>query len=254
MKIDINRKQKQNKGFTLIELIIVMAIMAILASIIGLNVVRYIDMTRKQMDVQTAEHLYKATQLAMASANDDAFNGWSVCEYAGYPAQYRATEDGYPTSSSGAGTYNMRPVAWCRGIKYRNYENSYFKATLDYTPGPGDDGTVKPTDSPATKRAKQQRMFTNEMLHCFMQDNAKGGNYTGTDRTNYTFDGAEGLKNFGFKYKKPIKDINGGTREPECWIIYRRDDNGSPEIWIGYKQGSVRPICRVYPDPAEEYQ
>ncbi len=176
--------------------------MAILASAIALNVVRYIDMKRKQMDVQTAEHLYKAVQLAMASSNDDAFNGWSACTYSGYPAQYRATEEGYQATNTGAGTYNMRPVAWCRGIKFRNYENSYFKATLDYTPQPGDDGTVKDTDDIATKRAKQQRAFTNEMLHCFMQDNAKGGTYTGTDRTNYTFDGKEGLSNFGFKYKK----------------------------------------------------
>ena len=103
--------KKNNKGFTLVELIIVIAIIAILASIVSLNVIRYIDMTRKQMDVQTAEHLYKATQLAMASANDDVFNGWAVCTYNGYPAQYRATEEGYRTDGSGAGTYNMRPVA-----------------------------------------------------------------------------------------------------------------------------------------------
>ena len=246
--------KKDSKGFTLVELIIVIAIMAILASAISLNVIRYIDMTRKQMDVQTAEHLYKATQLAMASSNDNVFNGWSVCDYNGYPAQFRATPDGYQATGSGAGTYNMRPVAWCRGIKKGNYENSYFKATLDYTPAAGDDGSIKPNDSPSVKRAKQQRMFTNAMLHCFMQDNAKGGTYTGTDRTGYVFDGAEGLKMFGFKYKKPIKDYRGTKRSPECWIIYRRDDNGAPEIWMGYKEGVVKPICRVFPDPAEEYQ
>ena len=87
-----------------------------------------------------------------------------------------------------------------------------------------------------------------------MQDNAKGGNYTGANRAGYNFDGKEGLEFFGFRYKKQITDYQGTKRAPECWIIYRRDDNGAPEIWIGYKEGSVKPICRVYPDPAPEYQ
>ena len=237
----MEKNDLKNKGFTLIELIVVIAIIAILAGFLVPSIIRYIDNSRKAIDVQTASQIYKATQLAMASSNDDVANGWTVCTRDGYPAVVRATEAGYQTYSTGEGTYSMRPVAWCRGINFTNnngsYQNSYFKAILD------NDAS-----------APEQRMFTNEMLHCFMQDVARDGVYTGSNRTGYVFDGAEGLKFFGFKYKKEIKDYRGVKRKPECWLIYRRDDTGAPEIWIGYKQGNVQPICRIYPNTAEEYQ
>lgn len=49
-----SERKRADKGFTMVELIIVIAIMAILAGAIGLSVIRYIEEAREQMDVHNA--------------------------------------------------------------------------------------------------------------------------------------------------------------------------------------------------------
>lgn len=48
----LKAKKKDNKGFSLVELIIVIAIMAILVGIVGTQVVPYIEKSRKAKDIQ----------------------------------------------------------------------------------------------------------------------------------------------------------------------------------------------------------
>lgn len=50
-KMDNCEKKHDDKGFTLVEIILIIAIMAILAAIIGLGVIRYIEKARQAMDV-----------------------------------------------------------------------------------------------------------------------------------------------------------------------------------------------------------
>lgn len=52
MKLIENLKQKKNKGFTLIELIIVIAIMAVLLGIVGTQVIPYLERTKEAKDLQ----------------------------------------------------------------------------------------------------------------------------------------------------------------------------------------------------------
>ena len=62
----------KNKGFSLVELIIVIAIMAILAAAIAPALIRYIDKSRRSDDVAAAETINTATQAALA--NEDAYD------------------------------------------------------------------------------------------------------------------------------------------------------------------------------------
>lgn len=57
-------KREQNKGFTLVELIIVIAIIAILSSAVGVAVIRYIQKAREGNVREEARVIYDASQTA----------------------------------------------------------------------------------------------------------------------------------------------------------------------------------------------
>lgn len=61
-----NRK-KDNKGFSLVELIIVIAIMAILVGVVGTQVIPYIEKSRKAKDIQVLSGLCTDAMTAYSS-------------------------------------------------------------------------------------------------------------------------------------------------------------------------------------------
>ena len=61
-----------NEGFSLVELIIVIAIMAILAAALAPQLIKYIDSSRKSTDVSTGQSI--ATAVGVALANEDAYS------------------------------------------------------------------------------------------------------------------------------------------------------------------------------------
>lgn len=64
-------KKSNNKGFSLVELIIVIAIMAILAGAIAPALIRYIDKSRKSNDLSAAKTIKTAVETAMS--NEDTY-------------------------------------------------------------------------------------------------------------------------------------------------------------------------------------
>jgi len=59
--------KKNNKGFSLVELIIVIAIMAILAGALAPALIKYINKSRRSTDVQNADSLRTAIQTALSN-------------------------------------------------------------------------------------------------------------------------------------------------------------------------------------------
>lgn len=202
----------KNKGFSLVELIIVIAIMAILSAALAPAIIRYIDKSRKGIDLECAKTIYDAACTAMANSNEDIANGWDeVLKY----------NDGkFDVTDEDGETYTIRPVAWCRGIqKGAKWENTFFK--------------------PAHNQSTYEVSYVDDFLIVLGQELAHGNkNYNGY------YD--DMLK---MRYKK-----DSGKGKPECWILYRREDNGYPEVWIGYKSGVVRPAYRMYPNTCPEYR
>jgi type IV pilus assembly protein PilA len=67
-------KKTSNKGFSMVELIIVIAIMAILAAALAPSLIKYINKSRLSTDVQTGSTIASAinSALAVEKAYDDA--------------------------------------------------------------------------------------------------------------------------------------------------------------------------------------
>lgn len=66
-------KKTNNKGFSLVELIIVIAIMAILAGAIAPALIRYIDKSRKSNDVSSCKTIKTAVETALGNEDVYAF-------------------------------------------------------------------------------------------------------------------------------------------------------------------------------------
>lgn len=58
-----NRKKEDNKGFTLVELVIVVAILAILVGLLAPQYTKYVEKSRKAADANNLEEIVKQLQV-----------------------------------------------------------------------------------------------------------------------------------------------------------------------------------------------
>lgn len=65
-------KKMNNKGFSMVELIIVIAIMAILAGALAPTLIKYVNKSRKSSDVSNAQQVASAFQTAYSDPSSNA--------------------------------------------------------------------------------------------------------------------------------------------------------------------------------------
>ena len=67
----LNNKKKDNKGFSLVELIIVVAIMAILVGLLAPQYIKYVEKSRKSADASNLSEMVNAVQVYAADAEQN---------------------------------------------------------------------------------------------------------------------------------------------------------------------------------------
>ena len=94
---------KNNKGFSLVELIIVIAIMAILVGVMAPQLIKYIEKSKVSADTQAADSVHTAVLTAMMDpevVNSSLYNSSTIVTGSALSATTLTTTSGDPVASA----------------------------------------------------------------------------------------------------------------------------------------------------------
>lgn len=150
-------KKKDNKGFTLVELVIVVAILAIVVGILAPQYTKYVEKSRKAADAANLENLVTAFKTAASDGTDSVTAGTYTFEISATGTSLKngtnalaAGNKVYDTITSFAGsnwnTTKLKSSKWTEDGKSNGGLLTSIKADITVD----NDGSVTVTYTPAT--------------------------------------------------------------------------------------------------------
>lgn len=167
----LGKKQKNNKGFSLVELIVVIAIMAVLVGVLAPQLIKYVEKSREATDIQNCDSI--ATTLKTYFADQEGISGTATVKVSakgtnmavttapasGTGVAPAATVANVKTALSNAGfaeaSTNLKGTKWDPGYIEIIYDVDTGKVTYKaeseaYTTG-GSQGTMSSTGADQIK-------------------------------------------------------------------------------------------------------
>ena len=212
------RRRHDNKGISLIELIVVIAIMGILVGIISPAFMKYIAKSRKARDVYTADEIARAVNVAFIENQDayDKFQSWTGSKESVSVMRngVKYTYDVYLFASSGSQRDSGQNFNCFNGTAPGLYKT-------DPKGSDGFYGTIN----------RELGLSTTEMNPSIIPKHQPK--------------------------REGVVSYSRGTRpvsEPDRWRLVKRKDNGLLEVWVSQANpfGGF-PIYRLWPEPDDEY-
>ncbi len=216
----MNRKNTKNtnRGISLIELIIVIAIMGVLTGVIAPMFLKYVDKSRKSKDIYTADQIARAANIAFVENPEayEAFQNWSGLRYT-VSATYEGKTESYPVYLVAANDISYGYASYC----FKGQGNAAL----------GDrDGKTKFYGAINRELGLSTTEYNSQIVPVYKARRTEG-NVKRNDGKIYTHE------------------------EVDRWRICKRVDTGMMEIWVAQPNPhGGYPVYRLWPEPDDEYR
>jgi type IV pilus assembly protein PilA len=132
-------KRLNNGGFSLVELIIVIAIMAVLVGVLAPQYLKYVEKSRQSADISSVDELLSAIEIYSADPSNDVVNGTITCT-AGALTISSTAVTGYSTIGDALSEAGVTSSALkIKSKAYQNWIITVNDTGISFTGADGDD-------------------------------------------------------------------------------------------------------------------